>query len=108
MEQSHAASQEIPTFYGIRMFITDFTKTRHWSVSSATFIQSILSHHIFLRSILILSSHQRLGLPSVLFLSGFPTKILWISHHFHPCYILARLILLDLIAVVIFGEMYKL
>jgi hypothetical protein len=39
-------------------------------------IQSILSHPITLRSILILSTHLRLGLPSRLFPSGFPTVVL--------------------------------
>jgi hypothetical protein len=37
-------------------------------------------HHILslLRSILILSTHLRLGLPSGLFPSGFPTNILYV------------------------------
>jgi hypothetical protein len=35
------------------------------------------THRIPLRSILILSTHLRLGLPSGLFHSGFPTKILY-------------------------------
>jgi hypothetical protein len=40
--------------------------------------QSIPPHPISLRSILILSSYLRLGIPSGLFPLGFPTKILYI------------------------------
>jgi len=40
-------------------------------------IQCTPSHSISLRSVLILSSHLRLGLPTGLFPSGFPTKILY-------------------------------
>jgi len=38
------------------------------------------------RSILILYSHLRLGLPSGLFPSGFPTKTLYTPFLFHTCY----------------------
>jgi hypothetical protein len=38
--------------------------------------QSNPSHPISLRSILMLSTHEGLGLPSGLFPSGFPTNIL--------------------------------
>jgi hypothetical protein len=61
--------KNLPTIYGIRRFITVFTR-----VSS---IQSVPSHSIPLRSILILSSNLRLCIPSGLFPSGFPTKILY-------------------------------
>jgi len=43
-------------------------------------------HSTFSRSILLLSSHTLLGLPSGLFLSDFPTKTLYA--HFSPPYVL--------------------
>jgi hypothetical protein len=60
-----------------------FTRALHWSLSWARSIQSTPSHPISLRSILILSIQLRLGLPSGLFPSGFPTNILYaflVSH----------------------------
>jgi len=97
------------SFYGNQMFITVYTRTRHWSLSWARWIQSTPSHPISPRSILILSSHIRLGIPSGLFVSGFPTKI------FYPfqkssirAAFLAHLILLDFIIVIIPGKAYKL
>ena len=65
---------EFPAFYGTRRFITAFTSARHLSLSWARSIQSIPHHPTSWRSTLILSSHLRLGLPSCLFRSGFPTK----------------------------------
>ena len=49
---------------------------RYLSLSSASSIQPIHPHPTSWRSILILSSHPRLGLPCGLFPSGFPTKTL--------------------------------
>jgi hypothetical protein len=68
--------KNFPAFYGSRRFITVFTRDLHWSLSWARSIQSIPSHPISLRSILILSTHLLLGLPSGLVPSGFPTNIL--------------------------------
>jgi hypothetical protein len=55
-----------PAFYGTRRFITAFTRARHLSLSLARLIQSMPPHPTSRRSILILSSHLRLGLPSKL------------------------------------------
>jgi hypothetical protein len=62
--------------------ITVFTRARHFSLTWARWIQSTPSHPISLRSSLMLSSHLRLGLPSGLFPTGFPSKIL---SAFLPC-----------------------
>ena len=60
--------------YGTRWFIVAFTTARHLSLSLGRSIQSIPPHPTSLRSILILSFHLRLGLPSGLFPSGFPNQ----------------------------------
>ena len=64
-------------FHGTRMFITALTSVRHLSLSWASPIQSIHPHPSSWRSVLILSTHLRLGLPSGLFPSGFHTKTLY-------------------------------
>jgi hypothetical protein len=56
--------KNFPAFYGTQRFITMFTRALYWSLSSARSIQYIPSHSISLRSILILSTHLHLGLPS--------------------------------------------
>jgi hypothetical protein len=66
--------KEFPAFCWTRRFITAFTSARHLSVSWTSPIQSTPPHLTSWRSILILSSYLRLGLPSGLFPSGFPTK----------------------------------
>ena len=69
--------KKFPAFYGTRRFITALTSVRHLSLSWASPIQSTYPHPTSWRSILILSTHLRLGLPSGLFPSGFPTKTLY-------------------------------
>jgi hypothetical protein len=78
------------------------------SQSWARQIQSIPPHLISLRSILILSTNLRLGLPSTLFPSEFPTSVLYAFlffsiHATRP----AHPILLDLIALIILDDQYK-
>jgi hypothetical protein len=67
------------------------------------------SHPIFLWYILILSSHQHLGLPSGLFHSGFPPKTLY-GLIFSPLHVTCpvALVPLDLIILIILGDKYKL
>ena len=69
--------KKFPSFYGTRRFITAFTSARHLSLSWASSTQSKPLHPTSWRSILILSSHLRLGFPSGLFPSGFPTNTLY-------------------------------
>ena len=68
--------KKFPAFHGTRRFITALTSVRHLSLSWVSPIQSIYPHSTSWRSILILSTHLRIGLPSGLFPSGFPTKTL--------------------------------
>ena len=56
--------KKFPAFHGTRRFITALTSVRHLSLSWASPIQSIYPHPTSCRSILILSIHLRLGLPS--------------------------------------------
>jgi hypothetical protein len=53
--------KKFPTFYGVLRFITAFTSALHLSLSWASSIQSIPPPPTSWRSILILSSHLRLG-----------------------------------------------
>ena len=56
--------KKFPAFHGTRRFITALTSVRHLSISWASPIQSTCPHPTSWRSILILSTHLRLGLPS--------------------------------------------
>jgi len=101
--------KKLPDFYGIRRFITVFTEALHCFLSWISSIQSTPSQSISLISILILSSHLRLGFSSGLSPSVFPTNILYtfLISPMRATY-LANLILLVLIIRIIFGEVYKL
>ena len=72
--------KEFPAFHGTRRFITTLTSVRQLSLSWARPIQSIYPQPTSWRSILILSTHLRLGLPSGLLPSGFPIKTLYNPH----------------------------
>jgi len=69
--------KKFPAFHGTRRFITALTSVRHLSLSWVSPIQSIYPHPTSWGSILLLSTHLRLGLPSGLLPSGFPTKTLY-------------------------------
>ena len=69
--------KKFPAFYRTRRFITAFTTARQLSLSWASSIQSIHTRPTFWRSTLILSTHLRLGFPSGLLPSRFPTKTLY-------------------------------
>jgi hypothetical protein len=73
--------KKFPAFYATRRFITAFISARHLSLSWASSIPSITPRTISWRSILILSSHLRLGPPRRLFPSGFPSKTLYTPLH---------------------------
>ena len=99
--------KKFPAFCGTRRFISALTSVRHLSLSCASPIQSTYPHPTSWRSILIFI-HLRLGLPSVLFPSGFPTKTLYTplsSPIRATCP--AHLILLDFITRTILGEQYR-
>ena len=100
--------KKFPAFHGTRRFITALTSVRHLSLSLASPIQSTYTHPTYWRSILILSTHLRLGLPSGLFPSGSPTKTLYTpfsSPIRATCP--AHLIIVDFITRTILGEKYK-
>ena len=103
-----AASQEIPRIFGTLRFLTVFTSARHLSLSWANSIQSPKPPPTSWRSILILSSHLRLGLPSGLVPSGFPNRTLCtplLSPIQATCP--AHLILLDFTTRTTLGKEYR-
>ena len=78
--------KKFPEFHGTRRFITALTSVHHLSLSWASPIQSIYPHPTSWRSILILSTHLCLSLPSGLLPSGVPTKTLYttLSYPYAP------------------------
>ena len=100
--------KKFPAFYGNRRFITAFTNARHLPPSWASSIQYIPPHPTSWRSILMLSSHLRLSLPSGLFPSGFPIKTLYTPLPSAICATCpAHLILPDFINRTILGKQYR-
>ena len=97
--------KKFPTFYETRRFITSFTSSRHLSLFCASSIHSIAPHPTSSKSILILFSHLRLGLPNGLFPSSVPTKTLY-TPLLYPIRATcpAYLILLDFLNRRILGE----
>ena len=78
--------KKFPAFHGTRRFITALTSVGHLSLSWTSPIQSTYPHTTSWRSIRILSTHLRLGLPSGLLPSGFPSKTLYTPspHQYAP------------------------
>ena len=102
-----AASQEIPRI-SWNPKVHYRTHKRPPPVSILDQPNPVYPHPISWRSVLILSTHLRLGFPIGLFPSGFPTKTLYnpFSSTIHAT-CPAHLILLDFITRTILGEQYK-
>ena len=76
--------KKFPAFHGTRRFITAITSVRHLSLSWASPILFIYPHPTSWRSILILSTHLCLDLPSGFLPSGFPPARPYTTPSPHP------------------------
>ena len=74
----YLSSQKISWILGNSRFITLFTRAHHQPISWARLFQFIFSRTFSLRHVLVFSYHLFFSLPSGLFYSGFPTKILYV------------------------------
>jgi hypothetical protein len=74
--------KNFPPFYRTWRFIAMFTRALQWSLSLARSIQSIPSHHISLRSIVILSTHVHLGLPFMLHALPISSSLTWSFYNY--------------------------
>ena len=93
--------KKLPVFYATRRFIVAFIRAHQLSLYWARLIRFMPAHSTW-RSILILSSHLHLGLPSHLFPSGLPTKTVYAP--VLPQYPYPAHLNLELITLIIFGD----
>jgi len=99
--------KKFPAFRGTQRFIIAFTSARHLSLSWASSIHSIPLQPTSWRSILILSSHLHLGLPSGSFPQVSPSKPRISLSSPIRAICPAHPILLDFIISTILGEEYR-
>ena len=76
---------KFPAFYGNQRFITIFTKACHLSLSQSRQTQSVPCHPISSRNYLILHSHQRLGIGSVVSFLQVPHQYTCTHSSSPPC-----------------------
>jgi hypothetical protein len=88
-DQFSQLTKKFPAFYGTRRFFTLLTSARHLSLSWANSIQSPQPPPTSPTSILILSSHLRLGLPNgiIIIIVPFFDYVLRLSNIYSPVFI---------------------